>query len=205
MRQVPVYVVLPPRVLLLDVAGPLEVLRRANQVQSGVRFEVRYVAPTTEVHSSIGISLAAVEPLPDDLPDAAWILIAGDVEEVMLPPGRTVQSRGKSDAAAERAIVQWLRRTVRPDAQLICICSGALLAARAGLLDGRSCTTHHSCCTELAGIAPTAKVLDNRLFVEDGPCYTSAGITTGIDLMLHVIGQLTDPSCVAAIARYLVV
>ena len=61
MRQVPVYVVLPPRVLLLDVAGPLEVLRRANQVQSDVRFEVRYVAPTAEVHSSIGISLAAVE------------------------------------------------------------------------------------------------------------------------------------------------
>jgi transcriptional regulator GlxA family with amidase domain len=205
MRQVPVYVVLPPRVLLLDVAGPLEVLRRANQVQSDVRFEVHYVAPTAEVHSSIGISLAAVDPLPDDLPDAAWIVIAGDVDDVMPPPGRAAPSRGKSDAAAERAIVQWLRKTVRSDARLICICSGALLAARAGLLDGRSCTTHHSCCTDLARIAPTAKVLDNRLFVEDGPCYTSAGITTGIDLMLHVIGQLTDASCVAVIARYLVV
>ena len=205
MRHIPVYVVLPPRVLLLDVAGPLEVLRRANQLQSDVRFDVHYVAPTSEVQSSIGVSLAAIEPLPEDLPDAAWIVIAGDVEDVMSPPGRLAPARAKADAADERAIVAWLRGAVRPDSKLICICSGALLAARAGLLDGRACTTHHTCCDELAQIAPTAKVLDNRLFVEDGPCHTSAGITTGIDLMLHVIGQLTGPSCVAAIARYLVV
>jgi transcriptional regulator GlxA family with amidase domain len=207
MRQVQVYVVLPPRVLLLDVAGPLEVLRRANQVQSDLRFEVHYVAPSTEVRSSIGVGLAAVEPLPDDLPGGAWIVIAGDVDDVMLPPGRapSAPARARSDAADERAIVAWLRATARPDIRLICICSGALLAGRAGLLDGRACTTHHSCCADLAAIAPTAKVLDNRLFVEDGLCYTSAGITTGIDLMLHVVGQWTDPSCAAAIARYLVV
>ena len=205
MRQVQVYVVLPPRVLLLDVAGPLEVLRRANQLQSGVRFDVHYVAPTTEVRSSIGISLAAVEALPDALPSGAWVVVAGDVDDVMSPVGRPVPPHAKADAIDERAIVAWLRKADRPDIKLICICSGALLAARAGLLDGRSCTTHHTCCADLAKIAPTTKVLDNRLFVEDGPCYTSAGITTGIDLMLHVLGQMTDPSCVAAVARYLVV
>lgn len=204
MRQVPVYVVLPPRVLLLDVAGPLEVLRRANQLQSDVRFDVHYVAPTTEVRSSIGVALAAVEPLPAGLPAGAWIVVAGDVEDVMAPGGRP-PARVKSDAADERAIVAWLREATRPDTRLICICTGALLAARAGLLDGRFCTTHHSACAELAQIAPTTKVQDNRLFVEDGPCCTSAGITTGIDLMLHVVGQSVDPSCVAAIARYLVV
>jgi transcriptional regulator GlxA family with amidase domain len=205
MRQVPVYVVLPPRVLLLDVAGPLEVLRRANQLQSGVRFDVHYVAPSAEVRTSIGVSLAAIEPLPDGLPADAWIVVAGDVEDVMAPAGRPAPARAKADAADERAIVAWLRKAVLPDTRLICICTGALLAARAGLLDARFCTTHHSACAELAQIAPTTKVLDNRLFVEDGPCYTSAGITTGIDLMLHVVGQWTDPSCVAAVARYLVV
>ena len=205
MRHIQVYVVLPPRVLLLDVAGPLEVLRRANQVQSDVRFDVHYVAPTTEVQSSIGISLSAIEPLPESLPDGAWIVMAGDVEDVMSPGGRRAPARARADAADERAIVAWLRTAARPGTRLICICSGALLAARAGLLDGRACTTHHTCCEELAQIAPTAKVLDNRLFVEDGPCHTSAGITTGIDLMLHVVGQLTDQSCAAAIARFLVV
>ncbi len=205
MRRIQVHVVLPPRVLLLDVAGPLEVLRRANQLQSDVRFDVHYVAPTTEVQSSIGVSLSGIEPLPERLPDGAWIVIAGDVEDVMSPGGRHAPARAKADAADERAIVAWLRAAARPDTHLICICSGALLAARAGLLDGRACTTHHSCCAELAQIAPTAKVVDNRLFVEDGACYTSAGITTGIDLMLHVVGQLTDQSCAAAIARFLVV
>jgi len=80
-----------------------------------------------------------------------------------------------------------------------------LLAARAGLLDGRACTTHHESCAELAEIAPSARVLENRLYVADGTCYTSAGITTGIDLMLHLVGQLLDPACGMAIARFLVV
>jgi transcriptional regulator GlxA family with amidase domain len=216
MRRIPVYVVLPPRVLLLDVAGPLEVLRRANQVQAEVRFEVRYVGAGDAVQSSIGLALAALEPLPGQLPEGAWVVLAGDVDDVMPagpPAGPDVAGRAPAEAArrvpadvvSERAIVAWLRAQVRPDILLICICSGALLAARAGLLDGRACTTHHASCAELAEIAPSARVQENRLYVADGPCYTSAGITTGIDLMLHLVGQLTDPSCGLAIARYLVV
>jgi transcriptional regulator GlxA family with amidase domain len=84
------------------------------------------------------------------------------------------------------------------------ICSGALLAARAGLLDGYSCTTHHAECGELAALAPQAKVLDNRLFVIDGERYTSAGVTAGLDLMLNVVSSLTGHACALAIARHLV-
>ena len=213
MRRIPVYVVLPPRVLLLDVAGPLEVLRRANQLQSELRFDVHYVAAAGTVRSSIGLVLAQAEALPERLPEAAWVVVAGDVDDVMPCAVDAAQGahRPDADAAAaaeashERAIVAWLRDAVRADTLLICICSGALLAARAGLLDGRACTTHHASCAELAAIAPSARVLENRLYVADGPCYTSAGITTGIDLMLHIVGQLTDPACGMAIARYLVV
>jgi transcriptional regulator GlxA family with amidase domain len=84
------------------------------------------------------------------------------------------------------------------------ICSGALLAARAGLLDGYSCTTHHAECGELAALAPRARVLDNRLFVIDGERYTSAGVTAGLDLMLNVVSSLTGHACALAIARHLV-
>jgi len=84
------------------------------------------------------------------------------------------------------------------------ICSGALLAARAGLLDGYSCTTHHAECGELAALAPQAKVLDNRLFVIDGERYTSAGVTAGLDLMLNVVSSLAGHACALAIARHLV-
>src|SRR3981081_1087819 len=57
-RQIPVFVLLPPRLLLLDIAGPLEVLRQANRVQSAVHFEVRYVGPQPSLRTSIGVSLA---------------------------------------------------------------------------------------------------------------------------------------------------
>ncbi len=85
------------------------------------------------------------------------------------------------------------------------ICSGALLAARAGLLDGYSCTTHHLTIGELERLAPAARVQENRLFVEDGERLTSAGITAGIDLMLHIVAGLADHATALAVARYLVV
>ena len=205
MRRIPVFVVLPPRLLLLDIAGPLEVLRQAGRVQSKVRFDVRYIGPSPELLTSIGITLAAIEPLPDVLPPDPWIVLAGDVENVMLCRGGTGPGKSRKDEADEEAIVAWLARTIRPGHKLISICTGALMAARAGLLDGHACTTHHLSCAELAAIAPKARVLENRLYVEDSERYSSAGITAGIDLMLHLVHQCTDQSCAIAVARYLVV
>jgi transcriptional regulator GlxA family with amidase domain len=205
MRQIQVYVVLPPRLTLLDIAGPLEVLRRANREQNDVRFDVRYIGASRSILTSIGILVNSIEPLPAKLPDGAMIVVAGDVDKVMMPSNQTHRDTSKTDKSHEAAIVAWLRAVVRPGHKLIAICSGALMAGEAGLLDGRNCTTHYLCCEKLAEIAPKTKVLENRLYVEDGECYSSAGITAGVDLMLHIVGQLTDESCAAAIARYLVV
>jgi len=205
MRRIQVFVVLPPRTTLLDVAGPLEVLRRANREQNNVRFDVRYIGASRSVLTSIGIPLSSIEPLPARLPDAAMILLAGDVDKVLITSNRTPRDTSKVDKRHESTIVRWLKAVVRPGHKLIAICSGALAAAAAGLLDGYNCTTHYLCCEKLAAIAPKAKVLENRLYVEDGERYSSAGITAGVDLMLHIVGQLTDESCAAAIARYLVV
>jgi transcriptional regulator GlxA family with amidase domain len=169
-----------------------------------VRFDVQYVGPSPSLLTSIGITLNAVQPLPDELPPEAWVVLAGDVEQVMLSGGGDA-GKSPSDEANEKAIVVWLKKSVRPPHKLISICTGALLAAQAGLLDGRTCTTHYLSCRELASIAPKARVLEDRLYVEDGDRYSSAGITAGIDLMLHLVHQCTDQSCAVAIARYLVV
>lgn len=201
-RRIPVCVVLPPQTMLLDVAGPLEVLRLANREQQAVRFEVRYVGPSRSVLTSVGLTLTAVEPLPRTLPQGAMVVLSGDVEQVMMPGD---QRSPMDDSAGKAAIVEWLRTAIRPGHKLVTICSGALLAGRAGLLDGHTCTTHHACCAELAALAPKARVLDNRIYVEDGERYSSAGVTAGIDLMLHIVSQLTNHSCAATIARYLVV
>lgn len=201
-RHIPVFVVVPPRTLLLDVAGPVEVLRGANRTQEAVRFDVDWIGPQPRVTSSIGLLLADIAPLPEVLPDDAMVLVSGNVSEVAF--AATPGHDAASDEADEAAIVAWLRRTIRPGHRLISICSGALLAARAGLLDGIECTTHHTCTGELARLAPQARVLENRLYIEDGERFTSAGVTAGMDLMLHLLAQLAGPACAVEVARHLV-
>lgn len=199
-RPVPVTVVLPARTLLLDVSGPLEVLRRANMVQDAVRFDVTYVAASRSIVSSIGLTLSGMRRLPASLPDRSLVVVSGNVDRVM--GNGTAGTPGQ--ARDEAPIAAWLRGVIRPDHTVITICSGALIAARAGLLDGYACTTHYECVAELTAIAPRARVLENRLYVEDRNRLTSAGVTSGIDLMLHVVSRLVDHRCAMAVARYLV-
>ncbi|WP_029005739.1 GlxA family transcriptional regulator [Azorhizobium doebereinerae] len=199
-RDIPVFVVVPPRVLLLDVAGPMEVLRKANLEQAAVHFSIAYVGPSPSVGSSVGIALAGIAPLPDHLPDNAMVVVSGNADEPLGPPPDRA-----ADATDEAAIVDWLRRAVRPGIRLVSICSGALLAARARLLDGHACTTHHAGMADLARLAPAARILENRLYVEDGERLTSAGITAGVDLMLHIVAEAAGPATALEVARYLVV
>jgi transcriptional regulator GlxA family with amidase domain len=193
-RRIPIVVVLPPRTLLLDVAGPIEVLRYAGSAQEKVAFDVSYVGPRAALRSSIGLHLARVGKLPKRLPADAVVVLAGAASG---PPDPDVE-------AAEAEIVAWLRVSVRPGCLVISICAGALLAARAGLLDGYVCTTHHSCCEQLAREAPSARVLENRLFVEDRDRICSAGETAGIDLMLHLVSVWAGPAAALGAARELV-
>ena len=79
--------------------------------------------------------------------------------------------------------------------------SGALLAARAGLLANRCCTTHHDLLKTLRALAPQAQVIDNRVFVVDGPLASSAGITAGIDLSLHLIAGECGEALAAGVAE----
>jgi transcriptional regulator GlxA family with amidase domain len=199
---VPVFAALTQPTLLLDVAGPMEVLRLANLYQDAVRFEVRYVGPLSSVMTSIGIALTGIEMLPSELPSNAMVMLFGDVEKVMMPAGWPAPQK---DVRGDAEIVQWLKDVVRPGHTVVSICAGAMLAARAGLLNGYTCTTHYLDCEELARVAPGAKVVENRLFVDDRDRLTSAGVTAGIDLMLYIMSRRLGHALAAAIARYLVV
>jgi transcriptional regulator GlxA family with amidase domain len=199
-RVLPVFVVAPPRLLLFDVAGPLEALRKANLEQDELRFDVRYIGPSRNVISSIGLRLEGVEPLPEHVPDGAWIVAPGATDALLT--GEEIDRA--ADAARDAEIVAWLAAAVRPGVRLICMCSGALYGARAGLLDGRPCTTHHAVLDELERLAPKARVHRDRLFVDDGDRLTSAGISTCVDMALHLISQEASPRVALAVARYLV-
>lgn len=195
-RTIQVFVVLPPQTLLLDVAGPIEVLRYANQQQSAIRFDLHYIAAQAAQTTTIGLSLSGLEALPETLPENAWVLISGSSSSATLT---------SAERRERRALADWLRRTLRDDTTIVSICSGALIAAEAGAFDGHQCTTHADCIKELHSLAPLAQVLENRLFVEDGKRYSSAGISTGIDLLLHVVSTLTSPVVAARIAQIMVI
>jgi transcriptional regulator GlxA family with amidase domain len=219
-----------PETLLLDLAGPAEAFRLANQYRArrGMppAFRLRYLGVHPEAASSVGLRLAALEPLPDVLPPGAWVVLMGRPGE----PGHVV---GTSEAWL--AARQWLSRVVAPrldavdaadaDAdtgtrvgagggiemplapapRLLTVCSGALLAADAGLVGTRCVTTHHELLGALERLAPHAQVCANRVFVQDGPLWSSAGITAGIDLALHAVGEVCGDAAAAAVAEVMVV
>lgn len=202
---IPVHFVVLPNVLMLDLAGPAEVLRLASQLDStdasgpAARFELNYVGPVAQVRTSIGLSFHDIEPLPDSLRPDAIIVIVGVSSTI------DETARRKFDTASER-VCEWLQRVVVPGGnRVICVCSGALIAARAGLLDGLQCTTHHALCDVLRSLAPAAKVLENRLYISDGLISTSAGITAGIDLTLQLVAEHSGPRAASQIARDMVV
>lgn len=192
---VPVYFVVLDGILLLDLAGPAEVFRCAN-LHAPDAFRLHYCAPRPELETGLaGLYLSRLEPLPARLPPGAWVVVSGRVGF-----GQDLRS---PDA---RAVIRWLaERHARDGCRVLSICSGALLAAAAGLLHGRDCTTHHTCLDELARQAPGARVHGNRIFVEDGDMLTSAGITAGIDLALHAVAQRLGPQAACAAARHMVV
>jgi len=192
MKSQVVYFVLPPRTLLLDLAGPAEALSMANRYQKEVSFELRYAGPAVSIHSSIGLWLTGITPLPKKIEQDAMIVVAGSSHVAE-------KETGNDD------IVQWLKHVAVSTRRLVFICSGALLAGKAGLLNDRYCTTHHSDCNGLREIAPHARVLDNRIYVVDGNVYTSAGVTAGVDLILHLISEIAGPMCAVAVARNMVV
>lgn len=188
--------VLPPALILLDLAGAADAFRIAASM--GLPVRLRMLAPVAggeAASTALGVGLTGIEPLPAQLGDHTLIVVCGATgsgDKVLSSP-------------ASAALIEWLRRHGGNGRPLACVCSGALMAAAAGLLDGRRCTTHHSLLDDLRRLAPTAEVLDSRVFVEDGDVYTSAGITAGIDLALHLIAKLGSPRLAAAVAREMAV
>lgn len=199
--SVPVLFVLLPNVLMLDLAGPAEVLRLAAQVEdpAAIDFDLQYVSPVESLQTSIGLPLAGLAPLPAVLAPGTLVVLVGSTSKVS-------KARQQAFEVASQALTQWLQNVYAPSGErLVCVCAGALSAARAGLLDGRQCTTHHALCATLQAVAPKARVLENRLYVTDGPVSCSAGVTAGIDLMLHLLAELAGPRLACTVARDMVV
>jgi transcriptional regulator GlxA family with amidase domain len=197
--------VIAPHSLLLDIAGPAEAFRlvnlRRSEAGKAPHFRLRFTGPAPLVPTSVGLSIAQLEPLPDALTTTTWIVLVGQP---------IVHVRRTTPEIIETT--RWLNRIVRPalnepgsSHRLLTICSGTLLAARSGLLDGRRCTTHHDLLDTLKSLAPQVSVQRNRVFVVDGCVASSAGITAGIDLALHLISAECGEAMATDVAEDMVV
>lgn len=181
---------LSPGVHLLDLAGPAQVFSTA--ANQGLDYRQTHVAERAEVRSAQGLGLRARTEWPELT-----------TEDIIVVPGTAGDLRDR--APTERSTLTRLRSHYESGGRIASVCSGAEVLGRAGLLDGRRCTTHHELCRELGSRFPAAQVVENVLYVEDGRILTSAGIASGIDLALHLVAQQYGPAAAARVARTLVV
>jgi transcriptional regulator GlxA family with amidase domain len=184
-----------PGVQLLDVTGPLQVFASANEILAGAGGRPPYVLRVVarggqSVTASAGLGLIA-DPLPPAAAALDTLIVAG--------------GQGVAAAAADPVLVDWVRERARRARRVASVCTGAFLLAASGVLDGRRAATHWSFCAELARRFPAVRVEPDPIFVRDGPIWTSAGVTAGIDLALALVEEDLGRAAALAVARYLVV
>ncbi|MFJ3224903.1 GlxA family transcriptional regulator [Streptomyces sp. NPDC086783] len=183
--------VLLPGVHLLDLAGPAQVFSTAADF--GRSYLLDYVAEEEQVVSAQGLALTARTRWPE--------LTRDDL--VVVPGWRAPTLRG--GPAPDDATLGQLRAHHARGGTVASVCAGAEALGRAGLLDGRRCTTHHDVQEELAARYPRALVVRDVLFTTDDRVVTSAGIASGIDLALHLLAVRHGPGLAAQVARDMVV
>ena len=176
----------------LDIVGPLEVFAMANRFAGAPPYEIILASPDGgTITCNSGLLLAGSVPLAALPAGLDTILVAGG-------------SRDALRRASDDRLLTWLNRRAGTTRRLGSVCSGALVLAASGVLDGRRATTHWGYCDELRELRPAVQLEPDAIFVADPPYYTSAGVTAGIDLCLSLVEADCGSQLALAIARNLV-
>lgn len=180
-----VVILLFPEVEVLDFAGPFEVFSVAGQVTAPPLFEVVTVAAAP---------LAAAGGL-QVIPTHSFATCP-QADLLVLPGGS-----GSRKAVKDRQLLAWIEAQARGAALIASVCTGALFLGRLGLLDGLSATTHWGALDLLREIAPRATVMPDSRYIDNGRIITSAGISAGIDMSLHLVARLAGDAVAVQVAR----
>lgn len=182
---------LVPGLHLLDLAGPAQVFSTAADF--GYPYRLGYVAEQSLVPTAQGLPLTAGLDWPEL-----------GAEDLIVVPGWRARTLATGPAVGPAAL-RALREHHAAGGTVASVCAGAEALGRAGLLDGRRCTTHHDVQEELARRYPRATVVRDVLYTADDRVVTSAGIASGIDLALHLLATRHGPAAAAQVARDMVV
>jgi len=181
-----------PGVQPLDVIGPAEVFAGADAISGGGAYSVDVVAKEPEAIAVRGGGYSL-------LPKLTTARCRGPIDTLVVAGGVGVRA-----AEEDVELIRWIRSAARRSRRVTSVCSGSFLLARAGLLEGRTVTTHWASTDELARRHPELSVDPNPIFVRDGDVWTSAGVTSGMDLSLALVEEDLGREIAVEIARWLV-
>lgn len=186
-----------PGVDLLDVTGPAEVFALADRASGGAAgYRVELAGRARgEVVTSAGLRLLA---------DLAFDEVTG-VLDTLLVPGAADAGPDGDAARVDGEVVAWVARTAPLARRVVSVCLGAHVLAAAGVLDGRTATTHWSGAARLAADHPEVTVDPDPIFVRCGRVWTGAGIGSGVDLALALVAEDLGEEVALDVARQLVV
>lgn len=182
------------RVEFFDLAGPIQVFHEA--AAAGADYRVELVALDSTVRSEQAATLSDLHPLPADL---------GPGDIVVVPGSAQLRDASRMRRGRNADLARWVRDAYDAGATISSVCVGSFLLGAAGLLDGRTCTTHWRYVDALQRAYPRAKVVANRLYTLDDRVVTSAGIAAGVDLALAMVERRDGPRIAAMVAREMVV
>jgi transcriptional regulator GlxA family with amidase domain len=181
-----------PGVQPLDVVGPSEVFAGADALSGGGEYTVEVVAKRRDPIPVRGGGYSLV-------PKLTTAGCRGPIDTLVVAGGG-----GVSEAEKDVELIRWIRSAARRSRRVASVCTGAFLLARAGLLAGRTVTTHWSGTAALADGHSELTVDPNPIFVRDGDVWTSAGVTSGMDLSLALVEEDLGRRIAVEIARWLV-
>lgn len=187
-----VFLAAPP-IEELDVVGPWEVFATANNALAAGSPAYQILLLTTKPSRTFtGDSRLKLSA------DGYYKDFAGDIDTLIIPGG------SGSQRMCDRSVLNWLQSQSKEARRVVSICTGAFLLAHAGLLDGKRATTHWKFVEELAHRYPRVTVERDRIYVQDGRVYTSAGVTAGMDLALSLVEEDLGSALALGVARALV-
>lgn len=187
-----IYLYITSQVHLLDLSGVTQVFQEAKQL--GFDYHLKFISSKSSIISSAGLELSSlihfskIHPKKEDI-----IFIPGFYTEPFI------------DYSNDHSFFKWLQNANSNETTICSICTGAFLLAKSGLLDHKECTTHWRFIDKLKMTFPLVKPQKNKVFIKSENIYSSAGITTGIDLALFLIEERHGKSIALKIAKELVV
>lgn len=174
---------------VLDFCGPFEVFSVAGREDNSDPFHVFTVAETSK--PVMARNELSVNP--------TYTILDCPQPHILLVPG----GYGTRKEMYNKALIDWIKDRSRESELLLSVCTGALLLAKAGLLEGLAATTHHGAIELLREAAPNTRIYENRRIVDNGKIIVSAGISAGIDMSLYVISNLLGKEQALKTAHYM--